>query len=109
MNFKDVQLIGVIGTAEQPQEAFVYTLNAPTNLWIGAICTDGSRMGAQFMAHILNGLIEADSFAEGDTFVIANQIGANLTATVGEEVPADAVDAFQAHSDTVRVVTVDVG
>ena len=108
MNFKDVQLIGVIDP-DGKEEAFVYTLNAPTNLWIGAICSDGTRMGAQFMAHVLNGLIEADSFAEGDTYVIANQNGTKLTATVGEEVPADAVDAFQANSDTVRTVTVSVG
>ena len=108
MNSRDVQLIGVFDP-DGKDEGFVYSINAPTNLWVGAICDDGSRMGAQFMAHVLNGLIEADSWGEGDSYEIANQNGVKLTATVGEEVPARSVDAFQAQSATVRKVTVSVG
>jgi hypothetical protein len=108
MNHNEVVLIGVFDP-EGKQEAWVYSVDAPINLWVGALCDDGSRMGADFMAHVLNELLEADAFYEGDTVEIKNQSGVSLTATVGPEVPARSVEAFQALTDTVRKVTVHVG
>jgi hypothetical protein len=108
MNHNDVLVFGIFDP-EGKQEAFCYTHNAPTNLWIGALCDDGSRMHVDFMTYILNGLLEDDSFNEGDTFAVQNQDGVALTATVGAEVAARSVDAFQALTDTVRKVSVHVG
>lgn len=108
MNWRDVQLVGVFDP-EGVDETFVYTVNAPVNLWIGALCSDGSRMGPQFMGGILNALLEADSFNEGDTYEVRSQSGALLTATVGHWVPSRTVEANAANSDVVRVITVAVG
>lgn len=108
MNHNDVQLIGVFGTKDQPMEGFVYSRNAPTNLWVGALCTDGSRMGHEFMAFVVNELIDNDRFAEGDRVEMDNQDGTHLVATVGAEVPKDDVEAYGAMSPTVRVVSVAV-
>lgn len=108
MNHNDVTVFGIFDP-DGKQESFCYTHNAPTNLWIGAVCDDGSRMHVQFMTYILNGLLEDDSFEEGDTFLVENQDGVKLTATVGPEVSARSVEAFQSLTDTVRKVTVHVG
>lgn len=107
MNHLDVLVFGIFDP-EGKAESFCYTHNAPTNLWIGALCDDGSRMHVEFMTYILNGLLEDDAFNEGDTFVVRNQNGVELTATVGAAVAARSVDAFQALSDTVRTVSVHV-
>ena len=69
MDHLKVQLIGVL--PDENTEGFCYTVDAPTNLWVGALCDDGSRMGNHFMAFILNELIEADCFSEGDSVVRA--------------------------------------
>lgn len=110
MNHLDVQIIGVL--PDKDSEAFCYTVDAPTNLWIGALCEDGSRMGNNFMAFVLNELIEADCFNKGDTVEVSNQDGVLLTATVGQLVPARQVEAFAAKGPgrwpTVRIVTVAV-
>jgi hypothetical protein len=108
MDHMQVQLIGVFGTQEEPIEGFCYTVNAPVNLWVGARCTDGSRMGSQFMGYVLNTLIDADGFSAGSQVEVADQGGTRLVAVVGEEVPKRDVQANLAHSDTVRVVTVTV-
>ena len=111
MNHKDVVLIGVMSAVddEEIKEAFCYTTNAPVNLWVGALCEDGSRMSVQFLAYFLNQLLEADAFYEGDSVQERNQNGVLLTAIVGPEVPARSVDAFQARTDTVRKVCIHVG
>jgi hypothetical protein len=112
MNHNDVFLIGVISAQDDDgtiHEAFCYTTNAPTNLWVGAICNDGSRMDVRFLGYFLNQLIEADAFNEGDFVMDRNQDGVKLTAIVGSEVPARSVDAFQAQTDTVRKVSIHVG
>jgi len=108
MNFMDVLVFGIFDP-EGKQEAFCYTHNAPTNLWIGALCDDGSRMGVEFMNYIINCLLEDDLFNEGDFYMVQNQDGVKLTAIVGPAVPARSVDAFQSLTDTVRTVTVHVG
>jgi|KBSMisStaDraftv2_1062788.scaffolds.fasta_scaffold119639_4 hypothetical protein len=108
MDHHEVLVFGIFDP-DGKQESFCYTHNAPTNLWIGALCDDGSRMHVDFMTYILNGLMEDDAFNEGDTFVVRNQDGVSLTATVGAEVAARSVDAFQALTDTVRKVSVHVG
>jgi hypothetical protein len=105
MNPQEVTLIGVV---DPDGETWCYTVDAPTNLWVGEICRDGSRMSIQFMAHMLNGLIEADGFHEGATYEVRNQDGVVLRAVVGEEVLATSVEAYQSLSDTVRTVTVSV-
>ena len=105
MNHSDVLLVGVIDPAGK-EESFVYSLDAPTNLWIGALCDDGTRMSPPFMAHILNGLIEDDSFEEGDMFMVSDQNGTTLIATVGAYVSASSVHAFQSLTHEVRKVTV---
>lgn len=111
MNHLQVRLIGVFDP-EGKDESFTYTVDAPVNLWIGALCEDGSRMGSQFMAFVLNELIEADCFSEGDVVEVHNQDGTTLTATVGRRVPARQVEAFAARGPgrwpTVRIVTVAV-
>jgi hypothetical protein len=109
MDHNLVQLIGVGPTAnDKPFEAFVYTTNAPTNLWIGAICDDGSRMSLQFMAYILNGLIVNDSFNENDTFELNNQDGVSLVAEVGELQDGAPLEANLANTKMVRIVRVRV-
>lgn len=107
MNHQDVALIGVFDP-DGNEEGFCYTVDAPTNLWIEALCSDGSRMGHEFMAFILNELIEADGFGEGAEIEVADQDGVTLIATVGEEVPNRSVKAFLANSATVRRVYVTV-
>jgi hypothetical protein len=108
MDHNDVLVFGIFDP-DGKQEAFCYTHNAPTNLWIGALCDDGSRMAVEFMTYLINGLLEDDCFEEGDFFMVRNQDGVPLTATVGAEVAARSVDAFQALTDTVRKVSVHVG
>ena len=108
MDHNDVLVFGIFDP-DGKQESFCYTHNAPTNLWIGALCEDGSRMHVNFMTHILNELLEADAFEEGDFFTLQNQDGVKLTAIVGASVPARSVDAFQSLTDTVRKVSVHVG
>lgn len=108
MNHSEVLLIGVFDP-DGKQESFTYTVDAPTNLWIGAICADGSRMDVRFCAHFLNELLDADCFKEGDFVQMRNQDGVKLTAIVGPAVPASSVQAFQALTDTVRKVTIHVG
>lgn len=108
MDHNEVLVFGIFDP-DGKQESFCYTHNAPTNLWIGALCSDGSRMGVHFMTHFLNELMDADAFAEGDFVQMRNQDGVVLTAIVGEEVPARSVDAFQAMTDTVRRVSVHIG
>ena len=108
MDHNEVLVFGIFDPEGQ-QESFCYTHNAPTNLWIGALCDDGSRMAVQFMTYILNELMEGDLFDEGDFFMVQNQDGVKLTAIVGAAVPARSVDAFQSLTDTVRKVTVHVG
>lgn len=107
MDHNDVLIIGVFDP-EGKQEAFCYTVNAPTNLWVGALCEDGSRMGVDFMTYLLNGLLESDGFDEGDFFQVQDQSEVMLTAIVGKEVPVSIVQAFQATTDTVRKVSVNV-
>ena len=112
VNHNDVFLIGVISAVDDDgtiNEAFCYTTNAPTNLWVGAICADGSRMDVRFLAYFLNQLIEIDAWSEGDFVQDRNQAGVLLTAIVGPEVSARSVDAFQAQTDTVRKVMIHVG
>lgn len=109
MNPQEVLLIGVFDP-DGREEGFVYTVDAPTNLWVGALCDDGSRMAHEFMGYVLNSLIDEDCFNEGDFVTLANQNGTGLIATVGEEVPVDEVQALQARhaGPTVRKVTVAV-
>ena len=112
MNHLDVQIIGVFDP-DGKDEAFCYTVDAPINLWVSALVDDGSRMGSHFMAFILNELIEADCFGEGDAVLVSNQDGAVLTATVGRMVPAVTVQAnvltaLHGRLSTIRVVTVAV-
>jgi len=112
VNHEEVFLIGVIAQQDEDgtiHEAFCYSTNAPTNLWVGAICDDGSRMDVRFLAYFLNELIEIDAWGEGDFVQDRNQDGVLLTAIVGPEVPARSVDAFQAWTDTIRKVTIHVG
>ena len=108
MDHTEVLVFGIFDPDGQ-QESFCYTHNAPTNLWIGALCDDGSRMHVNFMTHFLNELMEADAFDEGDFVQMRNQDGIVLTAIVGPSVPARSVDAFQSLTDTVRTVSVHVG
>jgi hypothetical protein len=108
VNHTEVLVFGIFDP-DGKQESFCYTHNAPTNLWIGALCDDGSRMHVNFMTHLINELLEADGFNEGDFVQVRNQDGTVLTAIVGAAVPARSVDAFQALTDTVRKVTVHVG
>lgn len=108
MDHMEVTVFGIFDP-EGKQEAFCYTYDAPTNLWIGALCDDGSRMHVEFMTYIINCLLEDDLFEEGDFFLVQNQDGVKLTAIVGPSVPARSVQAFQALTDTVRKVTVHVG
>jgi hypothetical protein len=108
MDCAKVLLIGVFDPDGQT-EGFTYTVNAPTNLWIGAVCDDGSRMSHEFMAYFLNSLLEADAFDEGDFVITRNQDRVQLTAIVGPLVAARSVDAFQAQTDEVRKVSVHVG
>jgi len=108
MDHNDVLVFGIFDP-EGKQESFCYTHNAPTNLWIGALCDDGSRMSVQFMTHFLNELMDIDGFNEGDFVQMRNQDGVVLTAIVGGSVPARSVDAFQSLTDTVRTVLVHVG
>jgi hypothetical protein len=108
MDHSDVTLVGVFDP-EGKHESFTYTVDAPTNLWIGALCSDGSRMSTEFQAHFLNELLEADAFNEGDFVITRNQNGVCLVAIVGDEVRAREVEAFLAHTDTVKRVTVNVG
>jgi hypothetical protein len=107
MNHSDVLLIGVFDP-DGREEAFVYSVDAPRNLWIGALCADGSRMGIEFMQYILNEMIEADLFNPGQTFDLANQNGMRMRATIGEFVPARDVSAFQAQTSHVLPVSVEV-
>ena len=91
MDHTQVQLIGVFSAEgdPDPKEGFVYSTNAPTNLWIGAICDDGSRMGHQIMAHILNGILRNDEFIEGGVYALRSQSvdGPVLLAEVGDVRP----------------------
>lgn len=105
MDHHAVDLIGVFDP-DGRDESFCYSVNAPTNLWIGALCEDGLRMSPQFMAYILNELIEQDGFNEGDVVLVDNQDGALLQATVGGMVPARRFQAYMARSLTVRTVAV---
>ena len=108
MDCAQVLLIGVFDP-DGKNESFTYTVNAPTNLWIGAICEDGSRMSVEFQAFFLNRLLEDDCFNEGDFVMTQNQDRTKLTAIVGPLVAARSVEAFQAQSDEVRKVSVHVG
>lgn len=107
MNHDDVLLVGVFDP-DGNDEGFCYSTNAPTNLWVGALCSDGSRMSHEFMAYVLNELIDADCFGAGDFADLRNQDGKGLIATVGAKVPKRSVQAFAAVGPTVRVVTVEV-
>lgn len=109
MNHDEVQLIGVFDPQGR-DEGFTYTVNLPTghNLWIGALCDDGSRMGQFYMAWILNNLIDLDRWNEGDAFQSVTEKEVTLVATVGELVDRNEVQAFQALTDKVRRVTVAV-
>lgn len=49
------------------------------------------------MGFLLNELLDADCFAEGDSVVIRNQDGLALTAVVGGAVPRNDVQAFHAE------------
>ena len=53
MDHNEVLLIGVFDP-DGVDEGFVYTVDAPTNLWVQALTDQGSRMGAHFMAAGLN-------------------------------------------------------
>lgn len=105
MNHNDVQLVGVFDP-NGGDEAFIYSINAPVNLWVGALCEDGSRMSMNFMGHIMNGLIDGDLFNFDDTYRVENQVGIGLVATVGEFVAKSDLQAFMAESDVVRRVSV---
>lgn len=107
MDHRDVELVGVFDP-EGVEESFVYTVDAPTNLWIGALCDDGSRMGTEFMAHLLNSLIDNDMFNEGNAATVVDQSGITMIVTVGPHVPALDVEAYFAETLHVRVVTVTV-
>lgn len=108
MDHNLVQLIGVFPTENEPIEGFCYTVNAPTNLWVGAVTDAGSRMGLQFMAYGMNRLLDADCFAEGTHIEFADQAGRTIRFVVGDLVPKADVQAFQAMSDEVRRVRVEV-
>lgn len=108
MNHDDVLLVGV-GDPDGKEESFCYTVDAPTNLWIGALTEQGSRMAIGFMAGLLNQLIEGDCWLEGMSYVEVDQGGVLLTATVGELVPARSVSAFLCQTNMVRRVSVTVG
>lgn len=110
MDHNEVQLIGVFGTEDDPSEPFVYTVDAPTNLWVSCRTANGTMMGHKFAAWGLNELLEADAFAPGDFVDIVDQNDVVVRFTVGDEAPAHdpAVQAYQARSTTVRLVAVTV-
>jgi hypothetical protein len=107
MNHLDVQLIGVFD-CQPPIENFTYTVNlpAPHNLWVSALCTDGTRMHSLFMGFVLNELIDADKWNEGDFIDIVDQDDATLRATVGPLVDKSFVEAFASKTPGVRLITV---
>jgi hypothetical protein len=107
MNHNDVQLIGVFDP-DGKDEGFVYSVNAPVNLWMEALCTDGSRMGHEFMACFLNLFIDDDKFSPGDAVEIRNQAGVLLRAVAWDPVPKEDLQAYQALTPTVLPVTVEV-
>jgi len=108
MNHLDVQLIGVFDCVP-PMENFTYSVNlpAPHNLWVQAKVTDGTRMHPLFMGYVLNELIEADAWNEGDSIEIVDQSDARLKCTVKFLVPKDEVEAFGSKTEEVRVVIVE--
>jgi len=107
VNHLDVQLIGVFDCVP-PQENFTYTVDlpAPWNLWVEALCTDGTRMHPLFMGFLLNALIAEDKWNEGDWVDIVDQDDATLRCTVGDLMPKRSVEAYAAKTDCVRVVMV---
>jgi hypothetical protein len=109
MNYEDVQLIGVFDDKGEV-ESFVYSVDlpAPANLWVGALCSDGSRMHPMFMGFVLNALIAEDAWNEGDTTIVVDQSDVAMRCRVGDLVPKRSVEAFASQTDEVRVVTVDV-
>jgi len=107
MNPQEVQLIGVFDP-DGKDEAFVYSVNAPVNLWIEALCTDGSRMSHVFMASFLNLFIDDDKFSPGDAVEIRNQKGVLLRAVAWDPVLKEDLGAYQALTDHVLPVTVEV-
>ena len=107
MNHADVQLIGVFDP-DGIDEGFCYSVDAPRNLWIGALTAEGTRMGHQFMSYILNTLIEDDCFNPGQWAEVIDQAGACLRATVMKPVPAHDVKAYAAETRLVLPVSVKV-
>lgn len=111
MNPNDVVLIGVIPSRDPDgivHESFVYSIDAPTNLWCGALCDDGSRMGPEFMAYGINTLISQDKFDIGDEVTVENQVGVKLVFRIAETVSKDSVEAFLAETPTVNKIEVHV-
>lgn len=108
MNYLDVQLIGVFDTPPE-QEMFCYTVDlpAPWNLWVSALCEDGTRMHHIFMAFLLNGLIAEDKWNEGDSIELVDQDGAVLRATVTALVDKSFVEAFASQTPGVRMIKVE--
>src|SRR5690349_8556432 len=96
----DHSLVRLIGVSDPDGEieSFVYSTNAPTNLFVSALCVDGSRMDVRFMAHLMNRLIDADAFQEGSTIDAATDAGLILRATVGPLVAKESVEAFQSET-----------
>jgi hypothetical protein len=107
VNYEDVQLIGVFDTPPG-QENFCYSVDlpAPANLWVEALCTDGTRMHPLFMGFVLNALIAEDKWNAGDKVEIVDQSDVVLVAEVNQLVPKREVEAFAAETDQVRIVIV---
>lgn len=104
-----VQLIGVFPTVDdEPFDAFVYSMNAPTNLFVRQTCEDGSKMSAQVMAMGLNRLMLADAFGFNEFVDVELDGGTVLRFQVGELLHKTEAGAHQAMSESVRLVSVGV-
>jgi hypothetical protein len=107
MDPQSVTIIGVFDP-DDASECFCYTTNAPTNLYVHCQLPDNSVMHPEFATVGLNRLMFGDLFDEGDSVSLATDAGYSIKFTVSQEVPRLDVSAFQARTQTVRYVMVDV-